>query len=484
MPRSTVNALRAASQPDGAATRTPAGTTPDGKRIWQMDHDHFLHPWTHHDSFRDDGSLLIVEGDGSHIIDSNGKRYLDGIAGLWCVNVGYGRRELVAAMTEQAARLPFSNTFVDMTNAPASRLAAKLTELAPGSLAHVIFSTSGSSAIDSAIRLAHYYHSRRGDKSRKCIISRRNSYHGSTFLGMSVGHRDGDRSPHFEYASDFIHHLSAPYPYRRPDGMTEEQFTDYLVGEFDAKIAELGAKNIAAFVAEPIQGAGGVVVPPTGYLPRMREVARRHGILFIADEVVTGFGRIGHWFASKSEFGIEPDIITCAKGLTSGYLPLGATIYSDEIHEVISAPDPQAWFTHGFTYSGHPVCCAVALANIELIERDGILGNASSVGDYFERRLRALQSLPLVGEVRGRRLMMCVEYVQDKVTRVPLPDEVNISKRISNVCERHGLLVRPVGHLDILSPPLTISIEEADVIVDTLKGAIEEVAGDLGAGSE
>jgi adenosylmethionine-8-amino-7-oxononanoate aminotransferase len=456
----------------------------DAQQVWQMDHDHFLHPWTHHDSFRSAGSLLIVEGHGAHIFDSNGKRYLDGIAGLWCVNVGYGRKELVDAMAEQATRLPFSNTFVDMTNAPASRLAAKLATLAPGSLSHVIFSTSGSSAIDSAIRLAHYYHSRHGDKSRKVIISRRNSYHGSTFLGMSVGHRDGDRSPHFEYASDFIHHLSAPYPYRRPDGMTETQFTDYLIDEFEAKIADLGATNIAAFVAEPIQGAGGVIVPPAGYLPRMRDVAHRHGILFIADEVVTGFGRIGHWFASKSEFGIEPDIITCAKGLTSGYLPLGATIFSDEIHEVISAPDPEAWFTHGFTYSGHPVCCAVALANIAFIERDGILENARSVGDYFERRLKELQDLPLVGEVRGRRLMMCVEYVKDKVTRARLPDEDNISKRISDVCERNGLLVRPVGHLDILSPPLTISIEEADFIADTLKGAIEEVGRDLGVNSK
>ena len=447
--------------------------------IWQMDRDHVLHPWTHHDSFRRDGSLIVADAKGAYITDINGKRYLDGIGGMWCVNIGYGRDELVDVMAEQARRLPYSNSFVDMGNIPAAELAAALAAIAPGGLNHVFYSTSGSCAMDSAIRLAHYYHSRRGEGSRRHIISRRNSYHGSTYLGISVGHRDGDRTPHFRYAEGFIHHLSAPYPYRRPAGMSVSQFTDFLVSEFEGKIAELGAENIAAFVAEPIQGAGGVVVPPPAYLERMWSVARSHGILFIADEVVTAFGRVGHWFASSSEFGIEPDIINCAKGLTSGYLPLGATIYSDAIHEVINTPDPDAWFAHGFTYSGHPVCCAVALRNIEIIKRENILQHARQVGDYFEGRLRELEALPLVGEVRGRRMMMCVEFVADKATKANLPDHLNISKRISDVCEANGLIVRPVGHLNILSPPLTITKPEADFIVDTLKAAIEEVTRTL-----
>jgi putrescine---pyruvate transaminase len=447
--------------------------------IWQMDRDHVLHPWTHHDSFRRDGSLIVTDAKGAYITDINGKRYLDGIGGMWCVNIGYGRDELVDAMAEQARRLPYSNSFVDMGNVPATELAAALAAIAPGTLNHVFYSTSGSCAMDSAIRLAHYYHSRRGEGSRRHIIARRNSYHGSTYLGISVGHRDGDRTPHFQYAEDFIHHLSAPYPYRRPAGTSVSQFTDFLVAEFEAKIAELGARNIAAFVAEPIQGAGGVVVPPPGYLERMHDLARANGILFIADEVVTAFGRVGHWFASSGEFGIEPDIINCAKGLTSGYLPLGATIYSDAIHEVINTPDPDAWFAHGFTYSGHPVCCAVALRNIEIITREGILEHARRVGDYFEGRLRELEALPLVGEVRGRRMMMCIEYVANKATKASLPDHLNISKRISDVCEANGLLVRPLGHLDILSPPLTITMNEADFIVDTLRGAIEEVTRTL-----
>ena len=245
-------------------------------------------------------------------------------------------------------------------------------------------------------------------------------------------------------------------------------------------IRDIGASNIAAFIAEPIQGAGGVVPPPAGYLPRIREVLARHGILFIADEVVTGFGRIGHWFASYDEFGIEPDILVAAKGLTSGYLPLGATIYSDRIHEVISAADPQAWFTHGFTYSGHPVCCAAALKNIEIMAEENLLGHARTRRAITSRRrLKELASLPLVGDVRGRRFMMCVEYVADKSTRAPLPEAANISRRIAQRCEAKGLLVRPLGHLDIMSPPLILTREQCDVLVDTLRDAIAEVTHEL-----
>jgi putrescine---pyruvate transaminase len=447
--------------------------------LWQKDHDHFLHPWTHFDSFKRDGSLVIREAEGAYVTDAAGKRYLDGIGGLWCVNIGYGRREMAQAIAEQVLKLSYSNTFTDCTNEPAAQLAAKLAELAPGSLNHVAYSMSGSCANDTAIRLAHYYHSRRGEPGRRVILSRHNSYHGSTYLGMTVGKRDGDRSPHFQYIEGLVHHLAAPYAYRRPDGMSEAEFTDHLVDELQAAIRNIGAANIAAFIAEPIQGAGGVVPPPVGYLTRIREILARHGILFISDEVVTGFGRIGHWFASYDEFGIEPDILVAAKGLTSGYLPLGATIYSDRIHEVISAADPQAWFTHGFTYSGHPVCCAAALKNIEIMAEENLLGNARTVGDYFERRLKELASLPLVGDVRGRRFMMCVEYVANKATRANIPEAANMSRRIAQRCEAKGLLVRPLGHLDIMSPPLILTREQCDFLVDTLRDAISEVTHEL-----
>jgi putrescine---pyruvate transaminase len=447
--------------------------------LWQKDKDHFLHPWTHFDTFKREGSLVIREAEGAYVTDAAGRRYLDGIGGLWCVNIGYGRDSMARVVADQMRKLSYSNTFVDCTNEPAAELAAKLARLAPGALNHVAYSMSGSCANDTAVRLAHYYHSRRGEPGRRMILSRYNSYHGSTYLGMTLGNREGDRSPHFRYIEGLVHHLAAPYAYRRPAGMSEAAVTDRLVGELEETIERLGAGNIAAFIAEPIQGAGGVVPPPIGYLPRMREVVAKHGILFIADEVVTGFGRIGHWFASQDEFGIEPDILVSAKGLTSGYLPLGATLYSDRIHEAISAPGNDAWFTHGFTYSGHPVCCAAALENIRIIEEEGLLAHAREIGDYFEARLNELTALPIVGDVRGRRLMMCVEYVADKATREPFPEAANISRRIAQRCESKGLLVRPLGHLDIMSPPLIWTRRECDILVDTLGEAIGEVTLEL-----
>ncbi|MGA7269239.1 MAG: aminotransferase [Aestuariivirga sp.] len=453
----------------------------DAQDLWQKDHDHFLHPYTHFDSFKREGSLVLVEGDGCFVTDASGKRYFDGIGGMWCVNAGYGRKELAEVMAEQALQLCYTTTFVDVTNGPAAQLAAKLASLAPGSLNHVAYATSGSCAVDTAIRLAHFYQSRLGQPSRRYVISRQNSYHGSTFLGMTVGRRDGDQSEHFKYVPDLVHHLSAPYPYRRPEGMSLEAFSDFLVQEFADKIAELGPENIACFIAEPAQASGGVTMPPPNYLPRMRELCTRHGILFIADEIVTAFGRLGHMFASKDVFGIQPDMILCAKGLTSGYIPLSAVLYTDQIHDVISAPDPDVWFTHGYTYSGHPVACAVGLRNIEIIEREDLCGNAARVGDYLEKRLATLSDLPIVGDVRGHRLMMCVEYVRDKKTREKLPDSVNISRRISADCEAQGLLVRPIGHLDVLSPPLTMTVKDVDFIVDALRHSIEKATSELKA---
>jgi putrescine---pyruvate transaminase len=334
----------------------------------------------------------------------------------------------------------------------------------------VAFATCGSTAVDTAIRLAHFCQSRRGEGKRRFIISRKNSYHGSSYLGMSVGLRDGDQSSHFRYVPDLVHHLSAPYPYRRPEGMPLAEFSAFLVEEFRLKIEELGAENIAAFIAEPAQASGGVTIPPPGYLAGMRRLCTENGILFIADEVVVAFGRLGHMFASEDVFGIVPDIIVTAKGLTSGYIPLSAVIFSDAIYESISAPDPDIWFTHGYTYAGHPVACAVGLKNIEIIEREGLCENAGRVGGYLEERLATLGDLPIVGDVRGKRLMMCVEYVRD---------EVNISKRISSACEAKGLLVRPIGHLDVLSPPLTITKSDVDFIVDTLHGAIRQASDEL-----
>lgn len=450
----------------------------DNRSAFDLDRSHVLHPWANFGPFERDGSLVIERGKGALLWDAEGREYFDAVGGMWCTNIGLGRREMADAIAEQAERLAFSNTFVDMTNSPSAFLAAKLASLAPGDLNRVQFTTGGSTAVDTAVRVVSYYHHIRGNPQKTDIVAREASYHGSTYLTQSVGKRDGDRIAEFRYKTDGIHHLSCPNPYRRPDGMTEPQFCDHLIAEFEALIARVGADRIGGFIAEPIQASGGIIIPPAGYLRRMWQICQRHDILFIADEVVTAFGRVGHWFASKDLFGVQPDMITSAKGLTSGYLPLGALILSDRIWNVM-AEGGQRWFTTGFTYSGHPVSCAAGLKNIEIMEREDLLANAMTVGAYFQTRMRALEDLPLIGNVRGMGLMLCVESVSDKVTKVPLPDAVNESKRISDTAEAMGLIVRPMGHLNVMSPPLIITESDVDFIAETLEKAIRKVTDDL-----
>lgn len=452
--------------------------TPSPADLWEMDRAHSLHPWTNFGSFEKEGSLVISRGEGCYLWDSEGRRYLDAVGGMWCTNVGLGRKDMARAIADQVERLAFSNSFVDVTNEPSARLAAKLAALAPGDLNRVHFTTGGSTAVDTAVRMVWYWQTCMGRPEKTDIVARDHSYHGSTYLSQSVGKRPGDRVEEFRYKHDGIHHLTAPNTYRRPEGMSEAQFCDGLVAEFEALIARVGADRIGGFIAEPIQASGGVIMPPDGYLRRMWEVCQRHDILFIADEVVTAFGRLGHWFASEAEFGVVPDMITCAKGLTSGYLPLGALIFSDRIWEGM-AQKGERWFTSGYTYSGHPVACAAALKSIEIIETEGLLENAASVGDYFIDRLKGLEALPLVGQVRGRRLMVCVENVRDKATKEPLPDGVNESKRISDAAEGMGLMVRPIGHLNVMSPPLTITKGQVDFVVETLEKAIRNITDEL-----
>lgn len=446
--------------------------------IWDMDRRHILHPWTQFGSFERDGSLVFERGEGCWLWDTEGRKYFDAVGGMWCTNIGLGRKEMAEAIAEQATKLAFSNTFVDASNVPSAKLAAKLASLAPGDLNRVHFTTCGSTAVDTAWRMVQFYQRAKGHPDKVQIIARDMSYHGSTYIGQSLGRRPGDRVPEFLYKESGIHHLTPPNPYRAPDGMGEVAFCDFLVAEFEAKLAEIGPDRVGGFIAEPIQASGGVIVPPKDYLRRIRAICAAHDILFIADEVVTAFGRLGHWFASEAEFGLVPDIITCAKGLTSGYLPLGAVIFSDRIWEAM-ASDGDRWFTSGFTYSGHPVACAAALKNLEIIEREALLENAADVGDYFLNRLKALEHLPLIGQVRGRRLMVCVESVASKQTKEPLPDAANEAKRISDAAEAMGLMVRPMGHLNVMSPPLIMTRSDADFVVETLEKAIREVTDQL-----
>ena len=442
-----------------------------------------VHPWTTFEVFDKSGSLLMTRGEGVYIYDSNGHQYLDAVGGLWCTNIGLGREEMAEAIAEQVKVMAYANPFVDVTNPPAAELAAKIAELAPGDINRVIFTTGGSTAIDTAFRLIHFYQNCRGKHDKKHIIARNAAYHGSTYAAMSISGKKIDHPPEFDFITDTIHHISYPNLYRPPSGMeglSEEQFIDALVAEFENKIEELGGANkVAAFFAEPVMGAGGVIVPPGDYLQRMWEVCKKHDILFVADEVVTAFGRLGHWFVSKDVFNVQPDIITCAKGLTSGYQPLGATLFSDRIYEVLSEKGKERYFPHGFTYCAHPVACAAALKNIEIIEREQLLKHVQEVGPYFLQQLETLLDLPIVGDVRGHHFMACVEFVTDKKTRELFPDELDIGTIVSDHADRLGLMVRPMVHLNVMSPPLVMTKDHVDFIVKTLRASIKLAISDL-----
>lgn len=449
--------------------------------IWQKDKDHLLHPWQEFDSFDRDGALAMEQAEGLYLQDMQGRRYLDAVGGLWCTNIGQGNEEMALAIAHQVRQMAYVSPFVDMTSIPAAELAARLAELAPGALNHTMFSGGGSTAIDSAYRLIQYYQNCRGKGDKKHVIAREGSYHGSTYLSMSIGGKRADHPPEFDYKTDTIHHVSNPNYYRADRSLSEPQFLDFLIDELEQKILEIGAHKVAAFFAEPVLGAGGVIVPPAGYHRRTQEICRRYDVLYVSDEVVTAFGRLGHWFASGDLFGIQPDIITCAKGLSSGYLPIGATLYSDAIHEVISEAGHGRYFANGYTYSGHPVCCAAALKNIDIMQRDNLFANACQVGDYFQHELQTLSDLPIVGQVRGIRLMQCVEFVANQETRAIFPEQLDIGKIISNIADSKGLLVRPIINLNVMSPALTISKEQVDFIVSTLRESITEAMAQLQA---
>ena len=453
-------------------------TSNDLTHLSEVDRRHTLRPWTSFEQVAREGPLVIVRGEGNRLWDAEGRDYLDAVGGLWCTNIGLGRREMAEAIAEQAERLAFSSTFVDMTNDPSARLSAKLAEIAPEGMTHVHQTTGGSTALDSAFRMAQFAQTALGRPEKTHMIARQSAYHGSTYAAISLGLRDGDRAPEFQFKTDTIHHISAPNTYRRPDGLNEEEFTDQLVAEFEAKIEEIGADRVAAFFAEPVQASGGLLVPPDDYLRRMHKVCQANDILFVADEVVTAFGRLGHWFASEDVYGVKPDIICTAKGLSSGYQPIGAVIFSDEIWQAMAA-ESSRWYTSGFTYSGHPVACAAALKNIEIIEREGLLERSRRMAPILADRLGELGNLPLVGNVRSAGLMACVESVADKTTKALLPDELDIGHRISAAAEARGLLVRPLGHLNVMSPALTISESEIEFIADTLEAAIVEVTDQL-----
>ncbi|MCH8861114.1 MAG: aminotransferase [Proteobacteria bacterium] len=449
------------------------------KEVWEKDRRYFVHPYQHFASFDKTGSLVMKKGEGCRISDAEGNEYFDAVGGMWCTNIGLGREEMAEAIARQVVDLAYANPFVDMTNVPAAELSEKLAGLAPGDLNHVFYTGGGSTANDMAFRLVQFYQASRGTPDKKHILSHHDSYHGGTYFAASLSGKAGDRIPEFQFMTDIIHHLASPNLYRAPEGITTEgAFCDYLLQEMENKILEIGADKIAAFWAEPILGSGGVIVPPQGYNRRTFELCQKYDILYVADEVVTGFGRLGHWFVSKDLFDVQPDILVCAKGLTSGYLPLGACIFSDRIYDLIS-DDQDRCFAMGFTYSGHPVACAAALKNIEIMEREKLFDNVKEVGPYFRDQLHTLLDLPIVGDIRGDMFMMCVVNVRDKETKAFFSPEIDIGKWISDRAEKLGLIVRPSVDLNIMSPPLTMTKSDVDFVVSRLRQAIEQTMVDL-----
>jgi putrescine aminotransferase len=446
---------------------------------WQdLDRAHHVHSFTDPGVLQRQGTRVIVSAEGSYVRDSDGNQILDGMAGLWCVNVGYGRAELVEAAAQQMRRLPFYNNHF-MTSTPEQiELAALIASLTPAGLDHILFASSGSEANDTVVRLVRHYWRLKGQPTKQTFISRTLAYHGSTLAGANLGGMPlmhGMASgllPGFE-------HIMHPHWYAFGGDLSREEFGLVAAQALEKKILELGPENVAAFIGEPVQGAGGVYDPPSTYWPEIQRICRKYDVLLVADEVICGFGRTGHWFGSQA-YGIEPDVMSMAKGLSSGYVPIAAVALNRKVFETISAGGLVA---HGYTYSGHPVACAVAIANIGILQRERLVERVKeSIGPYFRAKLEALAaSHPLVGEVRGIGLMAALQLVSDKTSRKILDDRYKASITCRDYAANHGLIVRAVGQAMVLAPPLTISTAEVDELVEKLTAALDYTAQAIAA---
>ncbi len=449
------------------------------EQIRSFDNENFVHPWESMKAVGSNTRTFAENAEGIYLYDENGQKLIDGPGGMWCVQIGYGRKEMAEAIAEQVLKMPYYSPW-NMSASPSAVLANKLAELAPGDLNHVFFTTCGSTAVDTAIRFVQFYNNVRGFPRKKRIISREKAYHGSTFLSATMSGKARDKD-WLDTARELVHFLPDVNPSRRPEGVGLEEFLEAKISDLETAIQTLGAENVGAFIAEPVLASGGVIVPPAGYHQRCLEVCRKHDVLYISDEVVTGFGRLGHWFASKEVFGIEPDLITCAKGLTSGYVPMGACLISDRIFREISGERSQgASFSNGYTYSGHPVAAAAALKNLEIIENEGLLEHVREISPYFQQRLRELRKLPLVGDTRGVGLVGCIEgCIVDPDNPDALAMDIAMGSRIDKHCQALGLIVRPLLNMCVFSPPLIITPEQIDEMFNLLEQGILRATEDL-----
>jgi putrescine aminotransferase len=443
----------------------------------ELDALHHLHPFTSHKSLRSGGARVIVRGDGPYIWDSEGNCILDGMAGLWTANLGHSRKELAEAAYKQMLELPFYNTFFRTTHPPVVALSRKLAEIAPDNLNQVFYGSSGSESNDTAIRLIRHYWVLKGEPKRSIIISRKNAYHGSTIAAASMSgmaHMHAHSYPLYEG----FRHIMDPYWYgEAKDGETQEEFGLRAARALEDEILAVGPENVAAFAGEPVQGAGGVKIPPANYWPEIQRIVDKYGILLLADEVITGFGRLGTWFASQY-YGIRPNLITFAKAVTSGYLPLSGLIVDDDIVDVLMAHDDD--FNHGYTFSGHPVACAVALKNLEIIERERFVPRVREFGaPALAKMLAKFKDHPLVGEVRSVGLLGAIELVADKHSRRRFDDP----GRIGLICRDHffreGFIMRAVFDTMVMSPPLMWEQKQFDEAEAVIRRALDFTLSDV-----
>ena len=443
----------------------------------EQDAAHHWHPFTDSKALNEEGSRVITRADGIWMWDSDGNRILDGMAGLWCVNIGHGRQEISEAVQKQMAELSYYNTFFKTTHPPVVTLAKKLAEIAPGDLNHVFFCNSGSEANDTVLRLVRTYWSALGKPTKKVVISRHNAYHGSTYAGASLG---GMTAMHAQGGMPIpdIHHIAQPYWFGEGGDMSPDEFGLWAARELERAIDEIGQDNVAAFIGEPVQGAGGVVIPPDTYWPEIQRICNERDILLVADEVICGFGRLGSWFGFE-HFGITPDIAPIAKGLSSGYLPIGGVLISDKVTSAMY--EHAGEFTHGFTYSGHPVACAAAIANLEIMENENIVGHVRDVAaPKLRREWLALSDHPLVGEARTIGLLGALELVPAKGDRSKKFDNPGTVAGICrDIAMGNGLVSRAVRDSMVISPPLVITEDEIVDMAARMRRSLDETVSEL-----
>lgn len=466
--------------PPGIMVSAEADSRVNTKAVQAMDASHYLHPFTDFKHLAKQGSRVIVKGEGIYLWDSEGKRLLDGMSGLWCVNVGYGRKRIADAVHAQLLRLPFYNSFFNTTNVPAAELAQVLSEIAPPGFEHVFYTNSGSEANDTNVRMVRRYWDLKGYKDRHVIISRHNAYHGSTMAGASLGGMAGMHKQGGLPIPDIVH-IDQPYYLEGGKGMSPEAFGLKVAGQLEEKILELGPERVAAFIGEPIQGAGGVIIPPSTYWPEIQRICKKYDILLIADEVICGFGRLGRWFGSEA-LGIQPDLITFAKGVTSGYQPLGGVLVGQRVAEVLIEQGGE--FAHGFTYSGHPAVCAAALESIKIMREERLVDRVrEDTGPYLAQRFLSLEDHPLVGHAEAYGFVAGLVLVKEKGKTIfdatLFPEDVDIGMICRTQMFNNGMIMRAVGNRMIIAPPLIMSRTEIDEMIALIRHCLDRTLDEL-----